>query len=743
MISSSPKKCAPTDAHTAQPTHDILAPYAACSQALRAGRNIDAAEILNAQVRQNGESAGAWHLYGAMRLWAGEIENVKPYFLLALEESPDCREALQVLVDLEQRLGESDAAKAHKAKLCALIKASKDESEAEQLYTQAAALLSAPAHFNKAADLLKASLTLAPWRAKAWLGLALITYGRDAALCAEYATEALIRNPLLPEAWAMAVASLVASKNIGAAGRAVGRGVSLFPDNAAILGMISVLHEVGGAYDPGISRAWYTQPEGRLPLTVLKTLLDRNNENVKHLRKNSVLKAYGSISAHENSITAYMKAISLNLMPKDQAGYESERAASAQALQIFVGMKPQIATPAHIVGAPSQWMFQGTNDRDMRVTLAAALRKACPALTYNAPAPQKADKLRIAVIDMSSASHNATGMQGLVNQIDPEQFAVRRFFPVFAPAPTNLQNDDVRILPAALDEARACVAEFSPHIVLFSSLNIHPWLYQLVFSRLAPVQAALSPYPSTTGIDTIDYVISAEAFEPANADAQYSEKLIKLPGIGARLNRPAQTKPTLTRADLSLPEADPVFLCPQPIYKLLPVFTDIVAAILKASPKATFVMLDAIGAARTVMSDRLKACDPSFLERVKLLGRLNREEYMNFLQLSDVILDGFPASAGFALCPAMIAGTPIVAYRGEVAAARLTAGMLEQIGLPELITDTPEAYASLAIKLGSDAAYRQKISEKLRTASPRLFEDATGVKALEQFLSTAQPNPSH
>ncbi len=721
---------------------DILAPYAASSEALRAGRNIDAAEILNAQVRQDGESAGAWYLFGAMRLWAGEIEKIKPYFLLCLEQSPDCREALQVLADLERRSGAIDAAKAYEAQLRDIITDSETETEAEQLYQQAAALLNAPACHNEAASLLKASLTVAPWRAKAWLGLALVTYGSNAALCAEYATEALIRNPLLPDAWAMSVAGLVASKNINAASRIVGRGVSLFPDNAMILGMISVLQEAGGMYDPGINRAWYTQPEGRVPLTLLKTLLERNNDNVKRIRKNAVLKAYGSISVNENSIMAYLKAITLNLMPEDQAEYESERIAAAQALQAFAGMKPQIATPAQIVGVPSQWLFQGTNDKEMRTTLAAVLRKACPALTYNAPEPQASGKKRIAVIDMSAASHNATGMQGIIHRLDPSKFSVRRFFPVFAQPPVGLQNDDVRILPASLDEARACVADFSPDVVLFASVNIHPWLYQLAFSRLAPVQAALSPYPSTTGLDTIDYVISAEAFEPANADTQYSEKLIKLPGIGARLNRPAQIKPTLTRADLSLPEKAPVFLCPQPIYKLLPEFTNALAGILKAVPTATIVLLDAVGAFRTIMIERLEACDPSFSKRVRLLGRLNREEYMNFLQLSDVILDGFPTSAGFALCPAMVSGTPIVAYRGEVAATRLTSGMFEHIGMSELIADTSEAYAALAAKLGSDAAYRQKTGEKLRTASACLFEDETGVGALEQFLSEAQANPS-
>ena len=46
--------------------------------------------------------------------------------------------------------------------------------------------------------------------------------------------------------------------------------------------------------------------------------------------------------------------------------------------------------------------------------------------------------------------------------------------------------------------------------------------------RLARVQATPWGHPETTGFPTIDYYLSAEALEPPNAAANYTERLVAL-----------------------------------------------------------------------------------------------------------------------------------------------------------------------------------------------------------------------
>jgi predicted O-linked N-acetylglucosamine transferase (SPINDLY family) len=55
---------------------------------------------------------------------------------------------------------------------------------------------------------------------------------------------------------------------------------------------------------------------------------------------------------------------------------------------------------------------------------------------------------------------------------------------------------------------------------------------ELASLRLAPLQAASWGHPETSGLPTIDYYLSAEAFEPPGAQQYYTERLVTLPGTG-------------------------------------------------------------------------------------------------------------------------------------------------------------------------------------------------------------------
>ena len=66
--------------------------------------------------------------------------------------------------------------------------------------------------------------------------------------------------------------------------------------------------------------------------------------------------------------------------------------------------------------------------------------------------------------------------------------------------------------------------------------------------------------------------------------------------------------------------------------------------------------------------------------------------------------------------------------------------MFERIGVTDCLVGTPEQYAAVAVGLGTDPAYRDSISRKIRAAAGRLFEDRSAVTALEAFLRQAEGN---
>jgi predicted O-linked N-acetylglucosamine transferase (SPINDLY family) len=81
----------------------------------------------------------------------------------------------------------------------------------------------------------------------------------------------------------------------------------------------------------------------------------------------------------------------------------------------------------------------------------------------------------------------------------------------------------------------------------------------------------------------------------------------------------------------------------------------------------------------------------------------------------DLFLDTFPYNAHTTASDALWMGAPVVTLRGRSFASRVCASLLHSVGLPELVTDTPDRYVALAIDLARDpnrlAAYRAHLEQ--------------------------------
>ena len=102
-------------------------------------------------------------------------------------------------------------------------------------------------------------------------------------------------------------------------------------------------------------------------------------------------------------------------------------------------------------------------------------------------------------------------------------------------------------------------------VLIYTDLGMEGFTWSLAFSRLAPVQAAMWGHPITSGLDTVDYYISSELAEAAEADANYTEKLVRLknlplyylrPPPAPQRNRAYFNLPARRRARLRLPAGD-------------------------------------------------------------------------------------------------------------------------------------------------------------------------------------------
>lgn len=173
-----------------------------------------------------------------------------------------------------------------------------------------------------------------------------------------------------------------------------------------------------------------------------------------------------------------------------------------------------------------------------------------------------------------------------------------------------------------------------------------------------------------------------------------------------------------------------------------PAYLDAVIAILRAQPDAGFLWTGRLQ--RPEIQQRFEAAGVA--ARCRFIGWVNTKVYA---QVIDVFLDSFPFPCGFTLYEAMAAGKPVVLYAGpgsdntginalvepllrappEASAAARAA---HDIFRPEPGVDLylrradPASYVEAAVRLGNDAAFRQRAGEAARAFVERLMTDRAG-----------------
>jgi predicted O-linked N-acetylglucosamine transferase (SPINDLY family) len=105
---------------------------------------------------------------------------------------------------------------------------------------------------------------------------------------------------------------------------------------------------------------------------------------------------------------------------------------------------------------------------------------------------------------------------------------------------------------------------------------------------------------------------------------------------------------------------------------------------------------------RDVGSDRLIFAKPMALDK-----HLARHK------VADLFLDTFPYTAHTTCSDALWAGLPVLTCTGESFASRVSASLLNAIGLSELVTHTHKEYEGMAIELANNLIRLKEIKNEL------------------------------
>jgi predicted O-linked N-acetylglucosamine transferase (SPINDLY family) len=250
---------------------------------------------------------------------------------------------------------------------------------------------------------------------------------------------------------------------------------------------------------------------------------------------------------------------------------------------------------------------------------------------------------------------------------------------------------------------------------------------------LAPVQISYLGYPGTLGADFIDYIVADAVVIPGDKRPHYSEQIIYLPNTYQPTdNTRIISDKIITRGDMGLPSNGFVFCCFNNSYKISPKEFDIWMRLLGKLESSVLWLLKSNKWAEQNLMREAEARGISS-ERLVFAERVPQAEHLARQKLADLFLDTFSYNAHTTTSDALWAGLPVVTKLGEGFAARVAGSLLTAIGLPELITQSEEAYEALALALATDPNELAKIKSKLeanRLTQP-LFDSAMYTRHLE------------
>lgn len=253
--------------------------------------------------------------------------------------------------------------------------------------------------------------------------------------------------------------------------------------------------------------------------------------------------------------------------------------------------------------------------------------------------------------------------------------------------------------------------------------------------RAAPVQVSWIGYPDTTGLSAMDYRLTdARADPPGMTETLHTEELIRLPD-SFLCYRPGGDFPPENPLPM-LMNRFVTFGSFSNFAKVTPDTLDLWARILAAVPDSRMVFR-----ARGMTDERFRQDILPIFERhgvsshrISILGHvLSVNANLKDYHLLDIALDTFPYNGTTTTCESLYMGVPVVTLAGRSHVSRVGVSLLQNVGIPELITETADGYFSAAVTLAGDLRRLLFLRKSLRgmvLESP-LTDNITFIRNLE------------
>ena len=354
--------------------------------------------------------------------------------------------------------------------------------------------------------------------------------------------------------------------------------------------------------------------------------------------------------------------------------------------------------------------------------------------------------LRIGVASPDLRTHSiAFFFESLLANIDQQHYPVTCYAEVRRPdAITDrlkaLAQGWVDTVPLDDDALAARIHDDGTDILLDLAGHTRGNRLPALAHKPAPLQALWLGAPDTSGMAQIDYRVTDPVGDPpGETEHWHREKLVRI-ATGLNCYVPDATAPDVAenRAQGGRPLTFTSF---NNWSKVGPETIDLWARVLKRVEGSHLFLKAHALADETIARDAHAAFEAHGISAGRIRfspWEVQTSHHLDLYNQCDIALDTWPYSGHTTTCEALWMGVPVITMTGDRMGARVSASILQQVGLSGLVADDPESFAEIATALAADTARQEDLHRNLRkrmAASP-LCDGAAFARNFEDLFRT-------
>lgn len=358
-------------------------------------------------------------------------------------------------------------------------------------------------------------------------------------------------------------------------------------------------------------------------------------------------------------------------------------------------------------------------------------------------------RIRIGFLSKFFNNHtNLLAFEGLIRNLDRSRFEVLLIHTsdsISDEERTKIGQfvNEVFVLSPLLLKAQKQLEELCLDILFFTDIGMNGFETYLANMRSAPIQLTGWGIPHTSGCTCIDYYVSSDLIERPDAEAHYSEKLIRLNTLPCCFLSENLSYEPLQKEYFFISDSHVSIGMLQGLHKIHPEDDEIFEVIAKNNPDSIFVFVESHNDFFTeTFINRVKITAPTMYERMHLLKQMGTSEFLSLCECLDFLIDSMYYGSGITFYTASYVGIPIVTLEGSYLRNRFVAAGYRYLGITNApIASTKQQFIDVINQMIENPDKRRSIKSNIRNkARSKLYNDYQYVNEFMEFAETVVKN---